>query len=109
MRVVKPLKMTVADQRILEVLRENGGDLDEALTPVLKRRIEIVVLAAQGWRNQDIAAKVGVEPSVIARWRKVFQKRYEIAPFPRWWSLYARVNALRPYFADSPRSGRPNK
>jgi hypothetical protein len=109
MRVVKPLKMTVADQRILEVLLENGGDLDEALTPVLKRRIEIVVLAAQGWSNKNIASKVGVEPSVVARRRKVFQKRYEIAPFPGSWSRYARVNALRPYFADLPRSGRPKK
>jgi hypothetical protein len=109
MRVVEPLKMTVADQRILEVLLENGGDLDEALTPALRRRIEMVVLAAQGWRNQDIAAKVGVEPSVVARWRKVFQQRHEIAPFPGSWSIYARVNALRPYFADLPRSGRPKK
>ena len=109
MRVVKPLKMTVADQRILEVLLENGGDLDEALTPVLKRRIEIVVLAAQGCSNKNIAAKVGVEPSVVARWRKVFQERYEIAPFPARWAVYAPVNTLRPYFADSPRSGRPKK
>ena len=108
MRVVKPLKMTDADQRILRVLLENGGDLDEVLAPWLKRRIEIVVLAAQGWRNQDIAAKVGVEPSVVARWRNVFQQRYGKAPFPDRWSS-ARVNAVRPYFADSPRSGRPKK
>jgi hypothetical protein len=108
MRVVKPLKMTVADQRILGVLLENGRDYDEVLTPWLTRRIEIVVLAAQGCSNKNIAAKVGVEPSVVARWRKVFQERYEIAPFPAR-SVYAPVKTLRSYFADSPRSGRPKK
>jgi hypothetical protein len=104
MRVVRPLKLAVADRRMLDELLQYWGELDEAITPVLKRRIEIVVLAARGLRNKDIALKIGVEPSVVAHWREVFGKRYGKGPFPA-----QSLNALRPYFADLPRSGRPKK
>jgi transposase len=52
-------------------------------------RAQIVLLAAEGWANVDIAAEVGVHVDAVSRWRK------------RFWEQ--RLAGL----VDRPRSGRP--
>ena len=44
-------------------------------TPVrLMQRAQIVLLAADGKRNQQIAAELELDPSVVGRWRSRFSR-----------------------------------
>lgn len=52
-------------------------------------RAKIVLLAADGWANVDIAARLDTSPQVVHRWRKRFFEQ--------------RLKGLD----DAPRSGRP--
>jgi transposase len=52
-------------------------------------RAKIILLAAQGIPNDEIARKVGMPRQVVSKWRKKFYKK--------------RMSGL----ADAPRSGRP--
>jgi len=56
----------------------------------LQQRACVILLAAQGWQNKDIAAEVGLDRRQVALWRQRF--------------LSGGIDALR---QDAPRAGRP--
>ena len=56
----------------------------------LQQRARVVLLAAKGWQNKDIAVEVGLDRRQVALWRQRF--------------LDGGIDALR---KDAPRSGRP--
>lgn len=58
----------------------------------LARRAQIILLAAEGWENQDIAAHLGVGRVQVGRWRN----RY----------VQGKLAAIE---LDRPRGGRPRK
>ena len=62
-------KVTVTDQQRQVLQRWARG----RSTPVrLMQRARIVLRAADGQRNQDIAAELGLDPSIVGRWRSRF-------------------------------------
>ncbi len=77
---------TTRHREQLEALARSIGD-----SSALRTRARIVLLAADGWRNVEIAAELGVSIANVATWR----------------SRYARngVTGLH----DKPRSGRPRE
>ena len=56
----------------------------------LQQRAPVVLLAAEGWQNKDIAVEAGLDRRQVALWRERF--------------LAGGIDALR---RDAPRSGRP--
>jgi len=70
--------MRVAPEVVLsdEELAELNGLVRSKLTSVrLAQRARIVLLAAQGLRNKDIAARLGVGRIQVARWRERYAQR----------------------------------
>ena len=64
-----PVELTVADRLWLEQTKQS------ALTPRrLAERCAIVLLAAEGQRNEQIAAKLGCSANKAGRWRSRFAK-----------------------------------
>ncbi len=67
MRVAPPISLTDAERRTL------GTWSRGKTTPArLVQRAKIVLLAASGKRNQDVARELGVMPNVVGRWRHRF-------------------------------------
>ena len=64
MRVAKPIELNVDDDRRLRILSK--GKRVEAR---LQLRARIVLLAAGGTSDKDIAAKLDIDRRVAARWR----------------------------------------
>ena len=65
MRVAREIKLTKSERNQLEALVSSRS------TPVrLVERSRIVLLAAQGWTNQEIAQGLGVDKNKVGRWRK---------------------------------------
>src|SRR5262245_6409256 len=85
MRVAKTIELDEDTERELRVLAK--GRRVEAR---LHQRARIVLLAAQGMQNKDIAVEVGLDRRQVALWRERF--------------LEGGIDALR---QDAPRSGRP--
>jgi transposase len=85
MRVAETIKLDTTAQHELLVLAK--GRRIEAR---VQQRARIVLLAAQGWQNKDIAAEVGLDRRQVALWRSRF--------------LQGGIEALQ---QDAPRSGRP--
>ena len=87
MRVAKTIELNKHTERELRVLSK--GRRVEAR---LQQRARVVLLAAKGWQNKEIAVEVGLDRRQVALWRRRF--------------LDGGIEALR---KDAPRSGRPAK
>jgi transposase len=73
---MKPVKkapeITLTDQERLTLTRWSHG----RSTPVrLMQRAKIVLLAAEGKMNKDIAGELGINPNTVVRWRSRFAHR----------------------------------
>ena len=67
MRVAKPIELTLESRLWLEQTAQS------ALTPRrLMERCRIVLLAAEGKRNEEIVAALGFSPNKVTRWRTRF-------------------------------------
>jgi transposase len=67
MRVAPPVVLS-DDQRLLLEQHSRGRRLPARLV----ERARIVLLAAQGFQNKEIAARMGITPEKAARWRERF-------------------------------------
>ncbi|MCB9855352.1 MAG: helix-turn-helix domain-containing protein [Phycisphaerales bacterium] len=62
-------KITLTDEQRAILVRWSRG----RSTPVrLMERAKIVLLAAEGKMNKDIAAELGIMPNTVVRWRRRF-------------------------------------
>lgn len=85
MRVAKTIELNESTERELRVLAKR-----RTVEVRLQQRALVVLLAAEGWQNKDIAVEAGLDRRQVALWRDRF--------------LTGGVDALR---KDAPRSGRP--
>jgi transposase len=85
MRVAKRIELDAQTQRELRVQSQR-----QRIEVRLQQRARIVLLAAKGLQNKDIAVEVGLDRRQVALWRQRF--------------LDGGIDALR---KDAPRSGRP--
>ena len=85
MRVAKTIELDAQTDRELRVLSQR-----KRIEVRLQQRARIVLLAAKGMRNKEIALEVGLDRRQVALWRARF--------------LEGGIDALR---KDAPRSGRP--
>jgi transposase len=69
-RPLAPLELSVAEE---EALRSLAGRRTTAQAVALRARI--VLSCATGERNQDVAAKLGVTPQTVGKWRARFVAR----------------------------------
>jgi transposase len=69
-RPLAPLELSVAEE---EALRSLAGRRTTAQALALRARI--VLSCATGQRNQDVAAKLGVTPQTVGKWRARFVSR----------------------------------
>jgi len=67
----------LAPLELSEQTREQLGSMSRArsLPHSLVRRAEIVLLAADGWANQDIGQALGVGRETVGKWRRRFLER----------------------------------
>ena len=84
MRVAETIKLDAATERELRVLSKR-----RRIEARLQQRARVILLAAQGMQNKDIAAEVGLDRRQVAVWRNRF--------------VEGGIDALR---QDAPRSGR---
>jgi len=85
MRVAKTIELDEQTERELRVLAKR-----RTVQARLQQRAQVVLLAAQGWQNKEIAAEAGLDRRQVALWRQRF--------------LDGGIDALG---KDAPRSGRP--
>jgi len=85
MRVARPVILNLEQKQLLE--RQSRA---RSLPARQVERVRIVLRAAEGWQDKEIAAELGITPEKAARWRNRF--------------LEGGNAALR---HDAPRSGRP--
>jgi len=85
MRVAKTIELDEHTERELRVLAKR-----RRVEVRLQQRARVILLAAQGWQNKDLAVEVGLDRRQVAMWRQRF--------------LDGGIDALR---KDAPRSGRP--
>lgn len=67
MRIAPRIELDAAVQRELTVLARRGR-----VEARVQQRAKIVLLAAQGWQNKDIAAEVDLDRHQVALWRQRF-------------------------------------
>jgi transposase len=84
MRVAKRIELDAATERELRVLSKR-----RRIEARLQQRARVILLAAQGWQNKDIADEVDLDRRQVALWRRRFSE--------------GGIDALR---QDAPRSGR---
>ena len=84
MRVAEKIELDDATDRELRVLSKR-----RRIEARLQQRARVILLAAQGWQNKDIAVEVALDRRQVALWRQRF--------------LQGGIDALR---QDAPRSGR---
>lgn len=84
MRVAEPIELDVKTERALRTLAK--GRRVEAR---VQQRACVILLAAQGWQNKDIAIEVRLDRRQVALWRRRF--------------IEGGVDAL---LQDAPRAGR---
>ena len=85
MRVAPPVVLSPDDRRILEARTRARRAPARSV-----ERARIILLAADDWQNQDIAAHLQMTPEKVARWRRRFVDR-----------------GLAAIEQDAPRTGRP--
>jgi putative transposase len=69
----RPLQPVVLDGQTREQLETMSNS--RSLPHGLVRRAEIVLLAADGWGNQDIAEATGIGRETVGKWRRRFLER----------------------------------
>jgi transposase len=84
MRVAERIELDAATARELSVMSKR-----RRIEARLQQRCRVILLAAQGWQNKDIAVEVALDRRQVALWRQRF--------------LEGGIDALR---RDAPRSGR---
>jgi transposase len=84
MRVAEKVELDATTERELRVLSKR-----RRIEARLQQRARMILLAAQGWQNKEIAAEVRLDRRQVALWRQRF--------------LGGGIDALR---QDAPRSGR---
>ena len=84
MRVAKAVELTESERS--ELVRYSRGRKTEARVVL---RAKVILLAADGLQNKQIAVEVGTDPGLVGRWRRRFVK--------------GRIPAI---LKDAPRSGR---
>jgi transposase len=85
MRIAESIELDAARQRELRILAKR-----RRIEARLQQRAHLILLAAQGWQNKDIALEVGLDRRQVALWHRRF--------------VASGIHALR---QDAPRSGRP--
>ncbi len=66
-RPLTPLELSPSDRERLESMAKS-----RSLPHGLVRRAEIILLAAEGWPNEAVAAAVGVTRATVGKWRRRF-------------------------------------
>ena len=66
-RPLTPLELSPSDRERLESMAKS-----RSLSHGLVRRAEIILLAAEGWPNEAVAAAVGVTRATVGKWRRRF-------------------------------------
>ena len=66
-RPLAPLELSPSDREQLESMARS-----RSLPHGLVRRAEMVLLAADGWPNEAVAAAVGVSRVTVGKWRRRF-------------------------------------
>lgn len=84
MRVAETIELDARTERALRTL-SNGRRVEARV----QQRVRLILLAAQGWQNKDIAIEVKLDRRQVALWRKRF--------------IDGGVQAL---LQDAPRTGR---
>jgi transposase len=84
MRVAEKIELDAATDRELRSLSKR-----KRIEARLHQRVRVILLAAQGWQNKEIAVEVALDRRQVALWRQRF--------------LQGGIDALR---QDAPRSGR---
>ena len=84
MRVAEKIELDVETERELRVLSKR-----RRIEARVQQRARVILLAAEGWQNKDIAVEVALDRRQVALWRQRF--------------LEGGIDALR---QDAPRSGR---
>ena len=84
MRVAEKIELDAVTERELRVLSRR-----RRVEARLQQRARVILLAAEGWQNKDIADEVALDRRQVALWRQRF--------------LQGGIDALR---QDAPRSGR---
>jgi transposase len=84
MRVAEKIELDAATERELRVLSKR-----RRIEARLQQRARVILLAAQGWQNKEIALEVELDRRQVALWRRRF--------------VQGGIDALR---QDAPRSGR---
>ncbi|NDZ17707.1 hypothetical protein C7T35_32170 [Variovorax sp. WS11] len=84
MRVAETIELDSATERELRSLSKQ-----RRIEARLQQRARVILLAAEGWQNKDIAVEVALDRRQVALWRHRFQQ--------------GGIDALR---QDAPRSGR---
>jgi len=69
-RPKEPIRLTPEDRTQQEALAAS-----RSLPHGLVTRARIVLLAAEGWLNKDIAVQVSLSPATVGKWRKRFIKQ----------------------------------
>jgi transposase len=101
----KAAKVTLTERQraLLQTLRE-------AVTAPsrLRQRATVILLAFDGWRNEDIAAAVGLERHWVGRWRKRWVKAFDRLIQVECLDTQAALRrAIEQVLADAPRPGAP--
>ena len=85
MRVAKTIELNEHAERELRVLARR-----RRVEARVRQRALVILLAAEGWQNKDIAVEAGLDRRQVALWRQRF--------------VDGGIDALR---QDAPRTGRP--
>jgi Homeodomain-like domain len=93
------IRLSAAERQALETLQRAGKTPQQTV-----RRVNILLLAHEGWSNQAIADQVGTSRNLVQKWRKRFAL-YKPPPLIAEDEVdpVVRLGALQ----DLPRSGRP--
>jgi transposase len=76
----------------------------------LSQRAEVVLLSFEGWRNEDIAAHVGLERHQVGLWRRRWTKAYGRLTVLECTETHAALQrAIAAVLSDEPRPGAPGK
>ena len=94
--------ITERQQVILEEFRRSRTESQS-----VSQRAEIVLLAFEGWWNQDIAVQVQLGRDEVGKWRRRWRDSWE--QLTRWECLetHRLREAIREVLRDAPRSGSP--
>ena len=102
----KAAKVTVSERQ-LSILNELRRSKTESASIV--QRAAIIVLAWEGWLNEDICVKVGLGRMEVGKWRRRWQDAWEDLTLLECSEPRRLRQAIRDTLRDAPRSGGPGK